>query len=373
MRVLVVVPPFAGHVNPLVGVAAELAARGHRVAWAGDPDLLGALLPAGSVVHPCAVLDAVRPPELRGFAALKHLWDNVLVPLTEAMAPGVDAAFDAERPDLVVADQQAFAGALIAERRGIPWVTSASTSSELVDPLAGMPAVAARIAEQLTELRKRFGDPSADGDPRFSPRLVIAFTSPALAGEIPGVAFVGPVERPAATDGFDFARLDPERPLVYVSLGTVNDDAGARFLTECAAALAERPRLQGVIADPTGAVTAPHVITAPRLPQPALLDRAAVVVCHAGHNTVCESLARGVPLVVAPIRDDQPVIAQQVVDAGAGVRLRFAHATARHIGHALDTVLTDPAHRAAAHRVRDSFTRAGGAAAAADALENVSL
>ncbi|MFC7614712.1 glycosyltransferase [Actinokineospora soli] len=104
-----------------------------------------------------------------------------------------------------------------------------------------------------------------------------------------------------------------------------------------------------------------------------MLDRAAAVVCHAGHNTVCESLARGVPLVVAPIRDDQPVIAEQVVTAGAGVRLRFAHATARHVGAALDTVLTGPAHRAAAHRVRDSFTRAGGAPAAADALESLLL
>ncbi|MFC7614711.1 glycosyltransferase [Actinokineospora soli] len=217
MRVLVVVPPFAGHVNPVVGVAAELAARGHRVAWAGDPDLLGKLLPAGATVHPCAGPVLARPPELRGFAALKHLWDDVLVPLTAAMAPGVEAAVDAERPDVVLADQQAFAGAFAAQRRGIPWATSATTSAELVDPLAGLPAVAARITDQLADLRARHGDPADTADPRFSPHLVIAFTSQALAGEVPGVRFVGPVARPPEPHDFDFSRLDPERPLVYVS------------------------------------------------------------------------------------------------------------------------------------------------------------
>lgn len=38
---LFVVPPLVGHINPTVGVAAELAARGHRVAWASaDPGLV---------------------------------------------------------------------------------------------------------------------------------------------------------------------------------------------------------------------------------------------------------------------------------------------------------------------------------------------
>lgn len=42
-RFLFVVPPLVGHVNPAVGVAAELAARGHRIAWAGLPEVIGPL------------------------------------------------------------------------------------------------------------------------------------------------------------------------------------------------------------------------------------------------------------------------------------------------------------------------------------------
>ena len=41
-RFLFVVPPFAGHVNPTIPVAAELVSRGHEVAWAGLPGQRGA-------------------------------------------------------------------------------------------------------------------------------------------------------------------------------------------------------------------------------------------------------------------------------------------------------------------------------------------
>jgi UDP:flavonoid glycosyltransferase YjiC (YdhE family) len=83
---------------------------------------------------------------------------------------------------------------------------------------------------------------------------------------------------------------------------------------------------------------------------------------------VCEALAHGLPLVVAPIRDDQPVVARQVVDAGAGVRLHFGHATADLIGAAATDVLGDPRYRDGARRIGASFRAAGGAVAAADHL-----
>src|SRR6185295_1611698 len=105
-----------------------------------------------------------------------------------------------------------------------------------------------------------------------------------------------------------------------------------------------------------------------RIPQVRLLPLLRAVICHAGHNTVCESLLHGVPLVVAPIRDDQTTVAQQVVDAGAGVRLRFNRADADQIGAAVDKVLADPAYAAAARHIGDSFRAAGGARAAADHL-----
>jgi UDP:flavonoid glycosyltransferase YjiC (YdhE family) len=375
-RFLVVVPPFIGHINPVAGVAAELRDRGHEVVWVGDETVLSRALPGAWTVYGCGPAPlSPRPPDLRGFAELKHLWERVLVPLAEWMEPAVRCAVDRVRPDVLIADQQALAGALVAQRAGIPWVTSASTSSELVDPLGVVPQVREWLNGLLAGLQYRLGDPTQD-DPRFSPYLVIAFTTAVLTGEpIVPALFVGPARRDVEEeeDRFPWDRLDPTRSTVLVTMGTANTDATGEFLRRCAAALAGRPHVQGVFADPGDVLRGVDgdFLRVPWLPQQTLLRRVAAVVCHAGHNTVCETLAHAVPLVVAPIRDDQPVIAEQVAVAGAGLRLRFTHARAEHIGRTLDRVLAEPSFPAAAARIRDSFSAAGGAPAAADALEKL--
>ncbi|MFI9567048.1 glycosyltransferase [Streptomyces rishiriensis] len=381
-RFLFVVPPLTGHINPVVGVAAELTARGHRVAWAcSDPALVARLAgpAAGSVLACAGAPQGERPAELRGPEALKFLWEWYLLPLAEAMAPGVRAAVEAFRPDVVVADQQAFAGALVAERLGLPWATSATTSAEFTDPLAGLPKVAEWLRRRLAALREAVGDPAGTADPRFSPHLVLAFSTPELAGPgHDGVCWVGPsvTSRPSAA-GFPWEWLDPGRGAVLVTLGTANADVGGRFLDVCRNALRERAdRVQAVIVDPGGTLPAhgedKDVLIVPSVPQLALLERGVdAVVCHAGHNSVCEALWHATPLVVAPIRDDQPVVAGQVVAAGAGVRVRFGRVTARQLGEAVDSVLDDPGHRAAAGRIGTAFRAAGGAPAAAARLDEL--
>lgn len=382
-RFLFVVPPLVGHINPTVGVAAALTERGHRVAWAGDTEFVRHLIDPQAVVFPCAgplreVGDACRPAQIMGMAALKFLWERFLVPLAELMVPGVQAAVERFEPDALVVDQQALAGALVAERMGLAWATSATTSAELTDPLSRMPKADEWVRDLLARLRWRFGDPAMAGDLRFSPHLVLAFTTAALAGSTDHlgghVRFVGPsiAARPGLGD-FPWGWLDGERPVVLVSLGTANTDVGARFLGECARALAASPDRQAVIVDPAGTLgaVAEHVLVQRAVPQLRLLSHVSAVVCHAGHNTVCETLSHGLPLVVAPIRDDQPIVAAQVVDAGAGIRLRFTRATAAQIGPAVEAVLTDPSYRQAAQHVQESFAAAGGAIAAARHLEEL--
>jgi MGT family glycosyltransferase len=387
---LFVVPPFTGHVNPTIGVALELQARGHEVAWAGVPGVTEALLPTGSRFLP-AVSDEVaayvaeageRRDDARGAAGFKFLQEEVLLPLADHMVDGVDAAIDAFGADVLIVDQQALGGAVVARRRAMPWATSATTSAELVDPLAALPKVAAEMHERRLDLQVRHGiDPAqaAEGDLRLSPHLVLAYTVEELTGSLAGtpagevpVRFVGPcaVGRPPASD-FPWDRLSDasDRPNVLVSLGTLNAEVGERFWTAAADAFRGQP-WTGVFVAPDHLVPEPppNVIVQARVPQLDLLPRVRAVVSHAGHNTVCETLAAGRPLVVAPIRDDQPVVADQVVRAGAAIRVKFARVRADALQAAVDQALTDPGLLAAAERIQASFAAAGGPAAAADAL-----
>jgi len=432
-RFLFVVPPLTGHTNPTVGVGLALEARGHEVAWTGYAKALRPLLPERAQLipvgddpdddDPALAAARQRAQGLRGAEALLFLWQDFLLPLGRAMVPGVDAAVSAFRPDVVVVDQQAIAGAVVARRRGLRWATSATTSAELVDPFALLPKVGEWVAAALAQFQSDFGD-GGGGDLRFSEHLVLAFTTAALAGpqrSFPDhYRFVGPslARRPAPVS-FPWEWLDPSRRLVLVSLGTINAEAGRRFLREAVAALASMAdRVQGVVVGPSdllpsglvpsglvpselvpsglvpselgpselvpselgpsdlvpsGLVPAgpENVLIRGFVPQLEVLTRASAVVSHGGHNTVCESLAHGLPLVVAPIRDDQPIVAQQVVDAGAAVRVKFGRVRAPELAGAMASVLDQPGYREAAGRLRASFEASGGSVAAAAALESL--
>ncbi|MFE2699125.1 glycosyltransferase family protein [Streptomyces mirabilis] len=122
------------------------------------------------------------------------------------MAAGVRAPLDAFGPHVVAADQQVLAGGLMAERLGVPWATSATTSAEFTDVLAGIPRVADWLDGLLRYLRSRIGDPSGTADPRFSPHLVPVFSTPEFVGPDARrdgqIRYVGPsiVDRPAGSD-----------------------------------------------------------------------------------------------------------------------------------------------------------------------------
>jgi MGT family glycosyltransferase len=386
-RLLFVVPPFVGHINPTVSLGAELARRGHDVAWAGPAAGVAPQLTSGQRLYDTNPdLDEHGLGELlaggagqRGLVALKFLWEHALLPLARAMRPGVERAVDAFDPEAVVVDQQALAGAVVARRRSLPWLTSASTSAELTDPLSAFPLVDRWVRERLVDLQVEGGVEAglaAEGDLRCSPRLTVAYTTEELAGPCaawPGpLCLVGPsiAGRPE-TVGFPWEWLDTDRRTVLVSLGTLNAQAGNRFFGVVAEAL-DQADLQVVCVSPPELVPDPpaNFLALPRVPQLALLSHVAAIVCHAGHNTVVEALAHGLPLVLAPIRDDQPIIAEQVVRAGAGVQVRFGRVRAEALSIAVRTVLDDPRYRSRARAIQASFAAAGGAALAAEKIED---
>jgi MGT family glycosyltransferase len=289
--------------------------------------------------------------------AFKFLWEEFLLPLARIMLPEVEAALDSFQPQALAVDQQTVAGALVARRRGFPWATLATTSAGVSDPLAGVPLVRRWQADRLAALE-------------------IVFSTEALAGpsdRFPSqVRFVGPsISHRCDTVPFPWEALR-ECPRVLVSLGTVNVLGGGRFFATVVEALGDQPFQVILVAPPelVGSVPA-NVLVRPFVPQLALLPHVSAVVCHGGHNTVCEALANGLPLIVAPIKDDQMIVAQQVVEAGAGVRVRFSRVGAKDLRDAVLQVMSEPRFHEAAGRVQQSFGAAGGCKAAADLLQGL--
>lgn len=387
-RYLFVFPPLVGHVHPATGVADELHKRGHEVTWVVHQAAVGHLLGEGANVYPAgddfleeAVELLSEHDRLRGAASLKFAWEKFLVPLAVSMAGPVRAAARDFHPDVVVTDQHAFAGAVVAAERGLPWAVSACSTAELLDPLLAMPTkVSDWIQRQIHGLLERLSAvelAEVGFDPRFSPHLVIEYSTLALVGEVrrdlSAVAFVGPVLPPADDPtGFPWEWLERHETHVLVSLGTLTQGKGLRFLARTMEAVAGQP-YGVVLVGQAELLPAPpeNVLICPFVPQLHLLPRMDAVLCHAGHNTAVGALKHGIPLVCAPITLDQPITTAQVVQAGAGRRLSFARATVPEIRAAIAAVLQEPSYRIAARRVADSFREAGGAPATADRLEEL--
>lgn len=376
-RFLLVMPPLTGHVNPAAGIAAELTARGHDVAWTGTESVLRLLLGPGARVLGTGTR-AFRAQGGHGLAALRSLWEGFIVPYARFTAKPLDTAVREYRPDVLLVDQHTPAGALVAHRHGLPWASFAPGAMELDRPYRALPQVEAWMTGLLRGLWERARLPGAEYvDPRFSPALVLATTGPALTGTVSPShhAPVGPViaARPHDPE-FPWERLRPDRRRVLVTMGTLAGDLGADFLARAVRALELCGEdVQAVFAAPRELLPGlpAHAVAVDRAPVLELMARGELdaVLCHGGMNTVGEALAHSLPLVTAPIRHDQPFVAARVAATGAGLRVPFARVDPERLAQALLAVLGTTGYRDAAVQVGRDLLAGGGAVAAADRLE----
>jgi UDP:flavonoid glycosyltransferase YjiC (YdhE family) len=377
-RFLFVVVPLVARVWPAVAIGGALAAAGHDVAWCGPEGDLRPLVGPGAAIYPTGKR-GFRQPSQMGIAAVRELWDDYVMPLNRFIQDPVEQAVAGYRPDVVVTDQYALAGALAAHRRRIRWATLCSGVLELTPPAE--PALQEWIGAKLALAWRSAGLPPADGvDLRFSPYLVIATTVRALTGPAPFPehwALIGAALGARRTDpGFPWDWWDPGRRHVLVTAGTVSAhlmaaDLVRGFFARVMAALEPlAARVQAVLNTAVDAAPdpPPHVLVAPRVPMLDLMPRLDAVICQAGQSTVNEALVHGVPLVVAPIRLAEPVTAGHVTRAGAGLEVSFADAAPAQLTAAVTAVLDEPGYRAQARRIGAEFAAAGGAAAAAARL-----
>ena len=180
----------------------------------------------------------------------------------------------------------------------------------------------------------------------------------------------GQVREPVA---FPWERLNG-KPLVYASMGTLQNGSEDIFRTIAAACAGLDVQLvlsTGGSRDPESlGELAGGPIVVRYAPQLELLQRASVVVTHAGLNTTLESLAEGVPMVAIPMGNDQPGVAARIEYHGAGIVLPLRRVNAQRLRDAINAVLRESGYRVAAQRVQAAIREANGLELAADVIES---
>ncbi|MDY3763963.1 MAG: macrolide family glycosyltransferase [Candidatus Ventricola sp.] len=374
--------PAHGHVNPTLPLVRELTSRGHRVLYYDVEAFREKIEAAGAQFVP---IDAYMPPAPedidrragKDFASLIEMAADLTLSLNERVAQDVAE----HHPACVVGDSVCIWGKLLARRHGLPFICSTTTFAfndqsarlmkrqpgEVLRMLLGMP----RMARKLRQLREHGHDApdviSLIGNDTKTPTIVYTSRLFQPMSETFGdsYAFVGPsvMQR--------YPRRPHDRPLVYVSLGTVLNNAPDFYRSalqalsgmDCDAILSI-----GDAVDPAALGPVPgNVCIYPRVNQLEVLAGADVFLTHCGMNSVSESLLCGVPMVLFPQHGEENAVAIRCEQLGAGLRLKRPSASC--IRSALEAVLGDDRYRRAAQTVAEDFARCGGAAEAADFVE----
>jgi MGT family glycosyltransferase len=161
-----------------------------------------------------------------------------------------------------------------------------------------------------------------------------------------------------------------QRPIVLVTASTEFQD-DAQLIRSALEALADGP--YAVLAttaahDPGDFDVPPNARVERYLPHGPILRRAAAVISHGGMGTTQKALAAGVPVCVVPFMRDQFEVARRVEHCGGGTLLAAKRLRPDRLRDAVEGAI---ACRPGAQRVGEAFARAGGAEAAAAALEGL--
>jgi UDP:flavonoid glycosyltransferase YjiC (YdhE family) len=405
--------PATGHINPMTALARSLELRGHHVVMFGIADTEARVRAAGIEFHPIGMED--YPPgalkkldaqlaRLHGFAALRFTLQRVRNTGRMVRRDGPKAVREANVEALLV--DEADSAGNVADYLGIPWISIA-----LIPPLLrddrfppfwlGWPAgqdrlsrlrnriaifsllqVGAPVFTDVNRERIAWGlKPFRRAEHALSPLAKITQLPQALEFEFKGehpprLHYAGPFVHAGQRPPVDFPweRLDG-RPLIYASMGTLQNGSEAIFRTiakACAPLDAQLVISLGGGIDPARLGTlAGNPLVVRFAPQLEILKRATLVITHAGINTVLESLSEGVPMVAVPLAHDQPGVAARVKARGACVVVPLRRLSPARLRKAVMLVLQDSRYRAAAQALQRTIQRIDGPGRAADLIEQV--
>ena len=381
-RFLAYTSPARGHLYPMVATLLELHHRGHDVHVRTLGSEVAVLRELGLSAE--AIDSAIEHTPLDTWRATTPQEGLALALATFAgravhEVPDLQEALASVDPDVLLVDITTVGAAAVAEAEGVPWARSIPLFQHFSmgpDPAAevtmvpfGIAPRASRCSTSLaadwacrrSRVRRTCGVPRSRSTTPLRPFEDVELAFP------PSFRLVGPgLWEPQSEAAGWLDEIDRPMVLVSVSSEFQRDDALVQVALE-----AMRHEDLDVIVTTAAHESArfeapPNARVTSWLSHGPLVQRAACVVCHGGMGITQKALAAGVPVCVVPFGRDQFEVAGRVVASGAGTAVFPDALDAATLRNAIHDAMK---MRAGAERVAAGFARAGGSAAAADALE----
>jgi MGT family glycosyltransferase len=401
-RVLAYTSPATGHVFPAAGMLLELSRRGHDVHLRTRASDVERLTDLGLKVTPVdSRIEAIEFDDWQGrnpIDALERL-QRTFVACAELEIPDARSAIDDLAPDVLIIDANCEGAGAVAEASGLPWAyycpyppvfpsKDAPPYGPGLRPARGalgqirdrvvrafLDRVANRHVPPINELRASLDlEPLSRLDELFlrAPRFILFTAEPyeySRSDWPRSVRLVGPAEWEPPAQAPQWLN-EETRPVVLVTASTVRQGDDKLIATALEALTDEDVAVVATTAalDPAAFDAPPNARVASFLPHAPIIARAACVISHGGQGITQKALAAGVPVCVVPFCRDQFEVARRVEKADAGVRLHHKRLNPQRLRAAVRNTIPK---RPGAERVARAFSKAGGSAAAADAVEEL--
>ncbi|GFN33007.1 macrolide family glycosyltransferase [Paenibacillus xylaniclasticus] len=391
-----------GHVNPTLGLIRELTARGEHIRYYSGEKFRDKIEAAGAqfaAYHHPLDFGTINAGGIDTFLVTA---DFILDRSRQIVGATIDEIQDWQ-PDYIVHDAFCYWGKELAARLGLPGI-SVFANFAYIDEMAevdpeffmeyvlragddpvytknkGKTDVYRRLEAKLKQLLSvKYGvQPLQLINDIFCGKEKLNILPTSREFQLYEQAFDDSyvfagyaIEQRQEPDDFPFEQLD-DRPLVYIALGTIFNDA-EHFYTKCLEAFRDKNVQVAmsighqVSVERLGQLP-DNVIVRSHMPQLALLKRASAFITHGGSNSIHESLCLEVPMVVVPQSFDQFMGALAVEKSGAGIFLKGDDWQPNELAEAVLRVQKEPSFREACLRIHQSLESAGGPALAADAI-----
>lgn len=411
-----------GDIHPYIAIALELKTRGHRPVIATSEVYREKMDMAGIELY------AVRPdiPSFDQPDEVEKLVEqvlsqkggpdavvNMIVPHIREIYADLDAA--TEGADLLLTHPLPFAGTLVAQKKGLPWISSVLAPTSFLSvydpivppqwpglyslmrlsPLVGRAVLKLAtvkldsIMQPIYELRAELGLPRG-GQPllmgQHSPTKVLAMFSRLLAKPQPdwppnttitGFPFYDRRdyfgENETSSEVTEFLRAGPP-PIVFTLGSSAFWVARDFYRDSIAAAQALGRRALLLIGHARNMPSTPlpkGIAVAEYAPFSEVLPGACAIVHQGGVGTTGQGMRSGKPVLIVPHAHDQFDNGARVARLGCGRVLPRPRYHANTAIRELRLLLADPGYSEAAGRVAEEVRQEQGAKVAADEIEKV--